>query len=981
MSFSDSLFDEIDPDQNYFSQLFSNSNFSNDTNYYTQEEFLNTLTIDPKSLTIINFNIRSFIANSDAFLSGFENQTMPEIFVFTETWFNSNNVRSLNGYNDYHTFREQGRSGGVSIYAKNTFSSRLVSELSYSNTSIEISTVEIVRDAEVSFVIGIYRPHSDSIQNFDRELAGILSNPLLKNKTCMVMGDLNINLLKNDYETRAFINNLTAKHFMPTINKPTRFSPNSVNASTLDHIWINKPTAYESGIILNDLTDHCPTFIKIPTLTTTNSTEKVKVSFRQINDTESMQNFKMKLCNFDWDTIKSDNVNDYFNYFSRTLNSLFCSCFPLKIKYVTRKSFINPWVTSRIRKLINLKSNFFKFYKMNIVSKETNNKIKNKIHKIIEKSKIIYYKNLFYRHKNNVSKTWNVIREILGPGTVRRSCTKLISNDREITNNSEIAEIFNDYFSQIATALDSSLPNSPIDPLTYVKPNLTASLHLTPTTADECSDLISELKLTKTDKDSLPVSLLKNNKDILSPILSKIINLCFKYSTFPNTLKYGSIVPILKSNSPFVKENYRPIIILLMLSKIFERAIYNRSLSFFMKFSLLSAQQFGFQKGLSTESAIINLLEYIYETINSREITLSICIDFRKAFDTVNHKILLNKLEKYGIRGPALALFQNYLQFRTQSVKISNHISSSNPMTIGIPQGSCLGPLLFLIYVNDIPNISNITHPILYADDATLCLRGNSIESLISQADVEMTKFSDWSIANRLTINLDKTFTMNFTTKRLPDALPQITVNNTNISSHNTGKFLGVTLDSKLTFSVHIDHVCKKVAKSAGILYKLQKYLPTQSLINLYYTFIYPHLLYCNIAWGSAAQTNLEQLFILQKKCIRTINKAPYNSHTNRFFHSNKILKLTDINKLKIACYMYSNPTTIYDATHNYNTRYRDNLTPHFQRTRLTQRSLTYSAPTLWNQIPAEIKASQNLNIFKQRCKEYFVSLYDSVSL
>ena len=163
-------------------------------------------------------------------------------------------------------------------------------------------------------------------------------------------------------------------------------------------------------------------------------------------------------------------------------------------------------------------------------------------------------------------------------------------------------------------------------------------------------------------------------------------------------------------------------------------------------------------------------------------------------------------------------------------------------------------------------------------------MRGDSLNDLVYRANIELQKFYDWSTANRLTINTDKTFTMTITKKRLPTVLPAIMLNQVQIPSQCSGKFLGVTLDENLTFKLHISNICKKVARSTGILYKLQQYLPITSLISLYYTFVYPHLLYCNLAWGNSAESHLNQLFVLQKKVIRIINKVPHNSHTNNLF-------------------------------------------------------------------------------------------------
>ena len=639
-SINSSPLDEIDPESNYFDEVFTSESYLNNSKYFSLNEFKNYLQSDANYFNFLNYNIRSFTRNSDEFLCSFESNNLPDFLVLTETWANNIVVPVLQGYEGHHTFREHGRSGGISIFSKTNYTSIKVQELSYANVSIEVCTIELNLNNQTWYLIGLYRPHSDCIDNFSDELHQILTNPIIRNKPCFIMGDFNINLMNNDTETLTFINNLNAKHFINTITKPTRIS-DSHNPSILDHIWLNKPTSYASGIILTDTTDHYPTFFRLPKLDTNSNSDKIKISFRPINDASCQESFQRMLADFDWESIKSNSSNNYLNKFLKTLNEIFCQCFPEKTKFVTSKAFTNPWITPKLRKLIKIKSEFFKLYKMNIISKETNNSFKNKVKSIIDRTKVKYYKNLFLSNKNNIRKTWQIIKDILGQNNKTKSNFKIISDNIEYVNNIELAELFNDYFSKIATTLDHNLPHTNTDPLKYVENNCLSSIFLTPTTADECANLITRLKLTKTDKDSLPVKLMKDNKLTIASVLSDIINLSFKSGIFPDALKCGIIPPIFKAGNPTNKENYRPITILLVISKIFERSIYNRFIKFIADFSLISPQQYGFQKGFSTETALIALTEKMYDVINTKQIAINICIDYRKAFDTVNHSILL----------------------------------------------------------------------------------------------------------------------------------------------------------------------------------------------------------------------------------------------------------------------------------------------------------------------------------------------------
>ena len=387
-NFAESMIDDLDPDQNYFDDVFSGTDYCNESKYFTLSEFNKLVRQEPNYITLVSSNIRSFNANSDSFLSGFEDNFMPDLFVLSETWFNESNVCDIKGYSSHHTFREVGRSGGVSIFYGDHIAARKVDELSYSNMSIEVCTAEVSMGGEVWFVVGVYRPHSDTSLNFDMELNNILSHPVLGGKSCIVMGDFNIDLMNPHNDGLHFVNNMNSKHFINTITKPTRICGS--NPSLLDHIWINKPTVYTCGIVLENTTDHCPTFLRLSHRTANVNDDKFKITFRQTSDETSRTSFFNAVQDFDWDSIKSDDVNLYLNSFMNRLKDLICKHFPVKTKHVTRKHFENPWVTPSIRKLLKIKSNMFKLYKDNVISKETNNKMKNKIKTIVDRSKLTH---------------------------------------------------------------------------------------------------------------------------------------------------------------------------------------------------------------------------------------------------------------------------------------------------------------------------------------------------------------------------------------------------------------------------------------------------------------------------------------------------------------------------------------------------------------------------------------------------------------
>ena len=436
--------------------------------------------------------------------------------------------------------------------------------------------------------------------------------------------------------------------------------------------------------------------------------------------------------------------------------------------------------------------------------------------------------------------------------------------------------------------------------------------------------------------------------------ICSMINLSFSSGVFPDFLKIATIIPIFKKGNISDIGNYRPISILPFIGKIFEKSLYIRLVDFLSKNGILSESQFGFRPGVSTTDAISNLVEHLYENLNLSLNSINIFIDFSRAFDTVDRGILFKKLEAYGIRGVPLKLITDYFKNRKQFVRINTAKSNLKTTEIGIGQGNILGPLWFILYINDLPNISNKFKTVLYADDSTLTFKGVSLSELIYLCNTELEKLFEWTKANRLTLNTGKTFFSLVTNNRVnSDFQFNISINGVEIERKNSLLFLGINLDEKLKFQNHISYVCAKVSRSVGILYKLSSYVPFSVLKSVYYAFVYPYLFYSNLVWGGTFFSHLQPLIVLQKKIIRIINNACYHQHTNPLFYQNRILKLQDIHFFTLAVFMFKNQNSpIFYHPHLQNTRNRELPRPVFQRLTLTQRSVFFKGLTVWNSLP-----------------------------
>ena len=618
-------------------------------------------------------------------------------------------------------------------------------------------------------------------------------------------------------------------------------------------------------------------------------------------------------------------------------------------------------------------------FRVGAVTKDENNRFKNKVKNHINKAKSNYFKNLLNRNCNNIRETWKTLNSLLNRSQSSNSLRVLLVNGVEYCEDGDIAEIFSDFFANIPLQLAAEVPHSDTDPISYLAPRLNETLELTPCTPEEVSNIIFLLKITKQGKNCIPIRILKANRGIISPVICNLINTCMREGSFPDSLKIAKVLPIFKKGNPREPSNYRPISLLPYLSKIFEKVLYYRLITHFCTHSILSQFQFGFRKNLSTFDAIVAFTEKLYEGLNEKKSILNIFIDYSKAFDSVDLEILLKKLDNYGVRGDFLALMRSFLFNRKQYIQFGKACSATRTLNIGVPQGSILGPLLFLVYVNDLPRLSQNFFPVMFADDCTLQFQDRDIHSLINTCNVELRSLKEWTESNRLTINVGKTNCMFISNmySSLPDN--SINFNNQYLNYVDNTKFLGVTLDSQLKYADHINIICSKISKTIGILFKLRTEVPKSCLKSIYYSLIHPYILYLLPIFAATNEVHIRPLVTLQKRAVRILNGASYYQHTEPLFYDSGILKISDQYKLYLGSYVIKNFNIIseHQRAHHYFTRNRDVPSAPYERLRSTQQSVIFNAINIWNEIPLVIKECAQPSTFKRNFKLHLLNQYN----
>ena len=583
-----------------------------------------------------------------------------------------------------------------------------------------------------------------------------------------------------------------------------------------------------------------------------------------------------------------------------------------------------------------------------------------------------------------LKKTWDIINSSIKKKNTNQ---KVVLCDNEtLVNTDDIPNTFIDYLTNVPKQLISELPNNNNNVNMYLKNRQRNTFFLYyHIQSKDIEDAIGNLKNNGCGLFNFSTTVLDNVKSDISSTLSNIFNLCSDQGYFPDELKTGCITPIFKKGDKTSVSNYRPVCSLSPFSKIFERIIYTRMLNFIDKYNIFSKTQFGFRKNLSTESALLNFTDYVQNGLTLKHNVGAIYMDLSKAFDVMNHDILEIKLEHYGFRRDFLNFLMSFIRNRKYFVHVNGANSKTNIVNIGVPQGSTLGPLLFLLYVNDMRFSSSLLKFIQFADDTTLGFSCNDFHLLKETLETEGKKVMEWLTTNKLLVNLSKTHVMLFSFKRNVPKL-SIKINNYELEEKSEINFLGVQIDNKLNWKAHITHVCSKVSKSIAILRLVRSIFPKYILKMIYMSLVFTYLNYCNLIWGAAHYSIIEPLFKLQKKAIRIITNSYYLEHTTPLFKDYKLLTVHQVYILNCILFIYKcmkcNQYLEFRARinansdiHDHNTRRKDLRVNTKPRLTICKKSCLYFGIDKWNLLSPRIKYLNSVDYFKKEVKHYLIEL------
>lgn len=894
------------------------------------------------------------------------------------------NFFNINGYKLFTQLRTDRKGGGIGFYIKKDIKAAI--KFTELTSDFEFLHMEITkRNDTPRNIVGVYRPPSGNKEAFYQALESLM---MRNESNITIMGDINLNRPQdNDYNQSAKTYGSLLESFNLTVinNAITRYNKITQNHTIIDHVIVNHDrcdvlTLTTDNIVTNGFSDHNIIFIKEFGSSTEKITSTTSTQIKRINKKKVVESIRNNIMYLPVNIYPQTMCNNIIEFISSLIHN---NTISVTLKNVDPNHELPKWMDITCVNYSNRVSNLQeRIHELKGQCRPTA-KLETKLRDLI-KDKENYSAlraKAYYNDKAMLStkESWKVVNHLTGRQREKNDIT-LLENGIRITDNVLVANIFQHYFMSIVGSLDKS----PEDPV-ILGDRIIQTFTFDSVSTSEISNILETLDVGKaTGIDGISSFILSQTSKELAKYIEILINQMLTYGKYPLKLKETIVYPIHKKDSKLNKENYRPVSVTNSLDKVIEEALLNQLNDFFSKHEILDRYQYGFKKRRSCEDILSKVLSIVSNIIDKRRTSIMISLDLSKAFDTVNHKILLAKLEHYGIRSKAYELLEDFLNNRVQYVKVNNAISFIGHLKRGIPQGTQKGPTLFSIYTNDMKELETHSRILKFADDTVLVfdIDPSQLEEASKQIHEDITLINEYYENNRLTLNLKKAQALIF--GNVPQSLRTV-LNDFKITPVENMKYLGIMIDDKLNFQTALSTLRKSLNQAIGAAYVMRQTLTVKPLMDFYFGHFQSHVTYCNFFLIRLTSKDIADLQILQNKILKLIHNLPPRTNTHEIYdkYAKNVLPIMGL-IFKSICVMIKKSLIEQDAALVHIEQLRSNRVNKLKimnyNTKIRGNDIEIIGVQIYNSLPDELRLIGSLNLFKSRIKSFLLSKNSSLA-
>lgn len=779
----------------------------------------------------------------------------------------------------------------------------------------------------------------------------------------IVMGDFNIDWFTNGTYKKRIYESILDISFKQIVAEPTRITETS--STLIDYVITNSEKVNVKGNKEFKISDHESLEINIET-----SCEDREYNKRVIKLLAFKEDvFRRELINNENTATRSNNgVHNISMNFSAKLKTVVEKM--MTVRSINGARMNNNWFNQY---LYNMKQTKIQLHQIAVWTNNSSDWNKYKVYRNKYAVELQSAKNNFIARKidqsNDQKSMWRTIKTLV-LNEEKSEINEIIWDNKTIRNKTEIANKLNSFFVKSVEEINGKIPLAQYMNLVNITNEQTFKFQLI--NMSELKNIMKNMN-TKRDVNGLSVKMILCALDIIGPCYLSIINESLRQGIFPNCWKESTVVPIEKVKRTVNPAEFRPVNMLMTESKILEKVVHKQLQKYMESNKLLTEYQSGFRQHHSCES-LLNLVITQWKTdIADKRVIVAVFLDLQRAFETIDRSILVQKLERYGIKGVELEWFKSYLSNRVQRTRVSNELSERLTVTLGVPQGAVLGTLLFIIYINDLGNVLQHAKARLFADDTLLYVSGSSADECIEQLNADLISVEGYLKMNKLKLNTGKTKTI------LINGISNmnIMINGEIIEKVNEIKYLGVVLDTKLSFEAHLNHICKKIAKKIGFFQRIRSKVSIDCAIKIYNVMVKPHFEYCSTILFLGPNQMLNRLQKLQNRgmrCILMCNRltpvrlmldALQWLTVNQRTYMNVLLFIFKMKNNMLPSYLF-NQIIHVDDVQPYNLRNRNDFRLPFFSTNRGQNILCHKGFKLFNSLPNTLKMEKNVIVFKK---------------